>query len=134
MQNDVDSIYHDFTTRVANGRHKDITYIDSIGQGRIWSGMKGLQLGLVDRIGGMQDAVDCAARMAQLKTYHLHEYPEPENFLDQLLHSYKQSLKEKSIREDLGEQGVRLYKALSAAQFMSGVPQARLPIEFSLLP
>lgn len=134
MQNDVDSIYHDFTTRVANGRHKSITYIDSIGQGRIWSGMKGLQLGLVDRIGGVQDAVDCAARMAQLKTYHLREYPEPENFLDLLLNSYKQSMKEKSIREDLGEQGVRLYKALSAAQFMSGVPQARLPIEFSLLP
>jgi protease-4 len=51
LQNDVDSIYRDFTSRVAEGRHKRISYIDSIGQGRIWSGEKALQLGLVDQIG-----------------------------------------------------------------------------------
>src|SRR6478736_4034720 len=51
IQNDADSIYHDFTQRVAEGRGKTISYIDSIGQGRIWSGEKALQLGLIDRIG-----------------------------------------------------------------------------------
>jgi protease IV len=134
IQNSVDSIYHDFTSRVASGRNKSIAYIDSIGQGRIWSGEKALQLGLVDRIGGAQDALDCAARMAKLKTYRLREYPEPENFLDLLLNNYKQSVKTKTIREDLGEQGAKWYQLMSDYQSMAGVPQARLPFEFSLIP
>jgi len=134
LQNDVDSIYHDFTSRVASGRNKSISYIDSIGQGRIWSGQKALELGLVDRIGGVQDALDCAARMAKLKTYRLREYPEPENFLDLLLNNYTQTVKAKTIREDLGEQGAKWYQTMSDYQSMSGVPQARLPFEFSLIP
>ena len=134
IQNDVDSIYHDFTSRVASGRNKTISYIDSIGQGRIWSGEKALELGLVDRIGGVQDAMDCAARMAKLTTYRLREYPEPENFLDLLLNNYTQTVKAKTIREDLGEQGAKWYQTMSDYQSMSGVPQARLPFEFSLIP
>jgi protease-4 len=134
IQNDVDSIYRDFTSRVAAGRNRSIPYIDSIGQGRIWSGEKALELGLVDRIGGVQDAMDCAARMAKLKTYRLTEYPEPENFLDLLLNNYTQTVKAKTIREDLGEQGVKWYQTMSDYQSMSGVPQTRLPFEFSLIP
>jgi protease IV len=134
IQNDVDSIYHDFTSRVAEGRNRDIAYVDSIGQGRVWSGEKALQLGLIDRIGGIQDALDCAARMAKLKSYHLREYPEPENFLDLLINTYAQSVKMKAVQEDLGEQGTRWYKIMSSYQSMSGVPQARLPLAFSLIP
>jgi protease-4 len=134
IQNDVDSIYHDFTVRVAAGRNKSISYIDSIGQGRIWSGEKALQLGLVDRLGGIQDALDCASRMAKLKTYQLREFPEPENFLDLLLNNYKQSVKAKTIREDLGVEGAHWYQMMSEYQSMAGVPQTRMPFEFSLIP
>ncbi len=134
LQNGVDSIYHDFTERVAGGRHKNITYIDSIGQGRIWSGEQALRLGLVDRIGGVQDAVDCAARMSKTKSYRLREYPEPENIFDLILNSYKQSAKMKSIREDLGEEGVRWYKTMSDFQSMAGVPQTRMPFTLSINP
>ena len=134
IQNDVDSIYYDFTSRVASGRNKSRTYVDSIGQGRVWSGEKGLKLGLVDRIGGVQDALDCAARMAKLKSYRLREYPEPENFLDLLLNNYKQSVKAKTIREDLGEEGVKWYQMISDYQSSAGIPQTRLPFEFNLIP
>ncbi len=134
IQNDVDSIYYDFTSRVASGRNKSRTYVDSIGQGRVWSGEKGLKLGLVDRIGGVQDALDCAARMAKLKSYRLREYPEPENFLDLLLNNYKQSVKAKAIREDLGEEGVKWYQMISDYQSSAGIPQTRLPFEFNLIP
>ena len=134
LQNGVDSFYQSFLSRVSEGRHKDITYVDSIGQGRIWSGEKALEIGLIDRIGGVQDALDCAARMAKLKTYRLMEYPEPENFLDLLLNNYKQSVKTKTIREDLGEQGANWYQMMSDYQSMAGVPQARLPFHFSLIP
>jgi protease IV len=134
IQNDVDSIYHDFTSRVAEGRNKNIAYIDSIGQGRVWSGEKALPLGLIDRIGGVQDALDCAARMSKLKSYRLREYPEPENFLDLLLNSYKQSVKLKTIREDLGEQGAKWYQMMSDYQSLAGLPQTRLPFEFNGTP
>ncbi|MFN2440563.1 MAG: S49 family peptidase, partial [Chitinophagaceae bacterium] len=66
-QETVDRIYLQFKQRVAQGRKKDIAYIDSIAQGRVWSGEDALRLGLVDKIGGLQNAVDCAARMAKLK-------------------------------------------------------------------
>ena len=108
MQNDVDSIYRDFTSRVARAGIKAIEYIDSIGQGRIWSGEQALQLGLVDRIGGVQDAVDCAARMAKTKSYRLREYPEPENFLDLILNNYKQSAKSENHPGGSGRRGCAL--------------------------
>ncbi len=117
-----------------DGRKKSIRYIDSIGQGRIWSGEKALELGLVDRIGGVQDALDCAARMAKLKTYRLREYPEPENFLDLLLNNYKQSVKLKTIREDLGEQGARWYQMMSDYQIHVWCATNQTSFEFSLIP
>jgi protease IV len=134
LQNGVDSIYRDFTQRVSDGRHKDIAYIDSIGQGRIWSGEQAFRLGLVDRIGGVQDAVDCAARMAKTKSYRLREYPEPENFFELILNNYKQSAKVKTISEDLGEEGLHWYQMMSDLQSMAGIPQTRMPFTFNINP
>jgi protease IV len=134
IQNGVDSFYQSFLTRVADGRKKDVPYIDNIAQGRIWSGDQALQLGLVDRIGGMQDALDCAARLAKLKSYRVAEYPEPENIFDLLLNNYKQSAKEKAIREDLGDQGAYWYSMMQNYRSVSGIPQTRLPFQFSLVP
>jgi protease-4 len=134
LQNDVDSIYRDFTSRVAEGRHRNINYIDSIGQGRIWSGQEALKLGLVDQIGGLQDAVACAARMAKTTSYRLREFPEPENIFDLLINSYRQSMKAKTIREDLGDEGAHWYQMISDCQSQTGIPQTKLPFEFSLNP
>jgi protease-4 len=89
IQNEIDTIYHDFKTRVSDGRKKPIEYIDSIAQGRVWSGTLGLSLGLVDRIGTLQEAIDCAARMAKTSDYRLVESPEPKGFFDRLISGYK---------------------------------------------
>jgi protease-4 len=135
FQNDVDSIYHTFKSRVAAGRKMDIEYVDSIGQGRVWLGKKGLQLGLVDRLGGLQDAIDCAARMVSVKNtiwsdYRLKEYPEPKNFLDLLLGHYKKSVSIQAIKDELGEDGYRTYNSLQKVKEMVGKAQARLPFDF----
>jgi len=132
LQNDVDSIYLDFKSRVADGRKKDIQYIDSIGQGRVWGGQKARGLGLVDEIGGLQDAVNCAARLAKTSDYRLREYPEPKNFLELLLNDYKETVKMKSIREDLGDQGLKWYKTMTDIKSMAGVPQMRLPFQLDI--
>ena len=84
IQASVDTIYNTFKTRVADGRKKDTAYIDSIAQGRVWIGKRAIGVGLVDRTGTLQDAVDCAARMAKLTNYRTREYPEQKSWLEEL--------------------------------------------------
>ncbi len=133
FQNDVDSIYHDFKSRVSEGRKKDINYVDSIAQGRVWGGKEALKLGLVDEIGGIQNAIDCAARLAKTKDYRLREFPEPKSFLDLLLNDYNESIKAKSIRADFGTEGLKWYKSMTYLQSINMVPQTRLPFELTIL-
>jgi protease-4 len=134
IQNDVDSIYFTFLTRVSDGRGLSFAYTDSIAQGRVWTGSKGKELGLVDRLGNIQDAVDCAARMAKLKEYRVKEYPEPVSFLDKVLSGFQKvtktnTIKEDMIKEEVGEDGYRAYNGLKAIKAMMGVVQAKLPFE-----
>lgn len=79
IQNGVDSIYMTFKRRVAVGRHKTVDYIDSIAQGRVWSGEAGLQNGLVDALGGLSRAFSSAAALAKLKNYQVETFPKSEN-------------------------------------------------------
>jgi protease-4 len=128
FQAGTDSIYFTFKARVAEGRKKDVVYIDSIAQGRVWTGSRAIQVGLVDKIGTMQDAVDCAVRMAKLSSgYSVREYPEKKSLLDQLMSSYKKSIKKDLIKEELGEESVQLIKQMKQVKQMIGVPQTRLP-------
>jgi len=129
IQNEIDTIYHDFKTRVSDGRKKSIEYIDSIAQGRVWSGTMGHSLGLVDRIGTLQDAIDCAARMAKTSDYRLVESPEPKSFIDRLLSNYKKSAGMKAVKEEIGEEGFRTYTLLKKVKAMVGVTEARLPFD-----
>jgi protease-4 len=127
FQGATDSIYHTFKNRVAEGRKKDIVYVDSIAQGRVWTGSRALQVGLVDRIGTMQDALDCAARMAKLKDYKIKEYPEKKNIFEQIMNTYKKSIKKDLIKEEIGESQMRVLQQVKQVRQMIGVPQARLP-------
>ncbi len=129
LQNDVDSTYFDFKTRVARRQETEVVaYVDSIGQGRIWIGSKALELKLVDRIGGLDDAIACAARMAKITDYRLREYPDKRSFLDMILGS-KEQAPQAAIRQELGEDGYRMYQAVKRTKSMTGITQARMPFE-----
>jgi protease IV len=128
-QNSVDRIYLQFKQRVANGRKKDINYIDSIAQGRVWSGEDALRLGLVDRIGSLQEAINSAARMAKLDKFGLKEYPESKSWLDNLLRKQK-SEPAVMIREQLGEEQYKIYAEMLRIKEMTNSTQARLPFQF----
>jgi protease IV len=132
IQNEIDTIYHDFKSRVAEGRKLDMAFVDSIGQGRIWSGERAVGLKLVDRLGGLQDALDCAARMSKTTEYRLKEYPESKGFFDKIFGGYAQSYKSKAIKEELGEDGIKLYQTIRRMKAMVGTTQARLPFELSV--
>ena len=132
FQSSTDSVYYTFKSRVADGRKKGVEYIDSIAQGRVWTGSRALQVGLVDRIGTMQDAMDCAARMAKLRDYRVKEYPEKRSLLDLIMNSYKKSIKTDLIKEEIGEKQVRVMNELKKVKQMIGVPQTRLPFSVDI--
>lgn len=132
LQNSVDSIYLTFKSRVAEGRKKDISYIDSIGQGRVWIGSRAIQLGLVDRIGGLDDAIACAARMAKTTDYRLKEYPEPHNVLELLFGGYEKEATKSALKSELGEDGIKTWQTIKRVKQMVGVTQTRLPFEFTI--
>jgi protease-4 len=132
MQSGVDTIYHTFKSRVADGRKKDIVYIDSIAQGRVWTGSRAISVGLVDRIGTMQDAVNCVVGMAKLKSYRIKEYPQKKNILEQILENYKKTVKVNLIKEEIGVKEYGLLQQVKQVKNMIGEPQSRLPFMMEL--
>jgi protease-4 len=133
LQADVNKIYGQFLSRVGEGRKKDTAYVDSIAQGRVWTGQRAIGIGLVDRIGTLQDAVNCAARMAKLNTYKTSEYPEKKSFLEQLLGgAYNRSIKESAIKEKVGDKQYEMLVEAQKLQHMLGVTQERLPFDFDI--
>jgi protease-4 len=130
VQTSVDRIYLQFKQRVATGRKKDIVYVDSIAQGRVWSGEDALQNGLVDKIGGLQQAIDCAARMAKTNNYRLREYPESSGFLQRLLNRASSNDPSAKIKEQIGAENYIVFQELMRVKQLCGSAQARLPFQF----
>src|SRR5882762_5615054 len=80
--------YEDFVPKVAKGRNKTAEYIDSIGQGRVWTGAQGKERGLVDEFGGLDRAVEVAKQLANIpkdKGVHRVIFPYPQTFFQELL-------------------------------------------------
>jgi protease-4 len=79
MQKNVEHVYRMFIKRVADGRNMSPEQVDSIGQGRVWSGKRAVEIGLADFEGTLQDAIELAAQKADLKVYKVQFYPQIEN-------------------------------------------------------
>lgn len=129
VQNAIDTIYMQFKERVAAGRRKSLEYVDSIAQGRVWSGTRAVESGLVDRIGGIDDAIKAAAAKAKIKDYRLREYPGKQTFFEMLFGDNSESKKELMIKKELGEEGYKTYSAIRNIKQFIGIFQARMPFE-----
>ncbi len=132
MQQGVDSIYLDFKSRVAQGRKLDIQYVDSIAQGRVWVGQMAQGLGLVDRMGGLQDAVECASRLSGTPDYRLKEFPEAKGSLLKMLGAFRNTAMTSSVKEELGEEGYRALYTLHTIKALFGITQTRLPFDIRI--
>jgi len=126
LQNQVNHGYDDFTKAVAAGRHKTQAYINSIGQGRVWTGEQAIKIGLVDRLGNITDAVASAAKMAKLSDYKLVEYPEQKSILDKFGSSFNVEMKTRAIKSELGD-NYKYYEEIKGVTQMMRTPQTRLP-------
>jgi protease IV len=125
MTNMVADIYNDFTSKVANGRKMTQAMVDSIGQGRVWSGEDAKNLGLVDEIGNLQDCIKAAAAQAGLTDYAVKELPAMIDPFQKLMEDLTGQKKEESLRSVLGEQ-YKVYMHAKTFLEMKGV-QARMP-------
>ncbi|MBR6438681.1 MAG: signal peptide peptidase SppA [Bacteroidales bacterium] len=85
LQKYVGKTYNDFTALVARTRGLRQSYVDSIGQGRVWTGADALELGLVDELGGLDKAIAYAAQQANLTDFSIKEYPKQKDLMEALL-------------------------------------------------
>jgi protease-4 len=128
LQNQVDHGYDDFTKAVANGRHKTQAYINSIGQGRVWTGEQAIKNGLVDRLGNINDAVKSAAKKAGIKNYKLVAFPEQKSIFNKFGAGLTAEVKASMVKSELGN-NFKYYEQIKSATQMMRTPQARLPYD-----
>ena len=126
MQKHVTSTYNDFITLVADTRNLSKTFVDSIGQGRVWSGRDALKIGLVDELGGMESAIAYAAEQANLSSYSIKEFPKQKDLFESLFMTETQEYYAKTIKNKLGKNAQYL-EALEHINELEGV-QALMPI------
>src|SRR5690606_32818704 len=135
IQGYVDGFYNTFVERVATGRGLRTGQVDSIGQGRVWTGADALRIGLVDELGGMVAATEEAARMAGLEEgdYRIVGYPEQKDIFEELTESLNLQTRALLTRGLLGEDADLLHRIdqVQSARRMSGI-QARLPFAMEL--
>lgn len=127
IQQSVEHIYDVFITKVATGRKTTKNNIDSIGQGRVWSGADAIKINLVDELGGINDAIAYAAKQAKVSDYKLLELPKQKDPLQELLGNTKEEMETRSMKSNLGETYLYVKQIRNVLQ-MKGV-QARLPYE-----
>lgn len=132
VQADVDSIYYTFKKRVADGRKLDIAFVDSIAQGRVWTGKRAIKLGLADREGGLKDAIAEAAKLAGIKEYMIRRYPEPKSFVEYFLEQYPSDLVSLEMKKEIGTDGLALYRQIKQLKTASSAPQAMIPYTFTI--
>lgn len=128
MQQMVEETYGLFTQRVANGRKMSVANVDSIGQGRVWSGKDALAIGLVDKLGSLDDAIDKAAELANLSSYSLAYYPQQKTFFEKLFSKNDDS--DVVMKAKLGELYF-IYHDLNMVLTQEGV-QARIPATITI--
>lgn len=126
---EIEHIYKTFVTHVAEGRKMTFAQVDSIAQGRVWAGSEAVKIGLVDKIGGLDDAIHEAAAMAKTKEYTTQNYPEYEKNLDDILeHLPFAKSKETFIKEEIGEENYKVLEQIKKLQSQKGI-QAMMPFE-----
>ncbi len=126
VQVDIENIYTQFTSIVAQGRNMSVEHVDELGQGRVWTGRDALANGLVDEIGGLVEALDYTATKAGLVDYRVVAYPKPLTMMEQIMASFE-GKKDELLVEGLGVPASAVKAAKSLANMKEPAVYARLP-------
>ncbi len=132
IQQEVDKIYLTFKTRVAEGRKLSLDYVDSIAQGRVWTGKRAIDLKLADQVGGLNEAIAEAVKLSGVKEYRVRSYPEPKSFFEYIMNVYPDELSRASIKKELGAEEYEIFLRMKELKNERGEVKARMPFELSI--
>lgn len=123
-------IYDDFLQIVANGRGMTVDEVHAIGQGRVWTGLQAKENGLIDELGGLNDAIASAAEMAEIEDYRIKVLPRPKKPFESLMEDFMLDIRQKALMEELGID----YEVFSTIKFLKNAnePMAIMPYEIRM--
>ena len=125
LQSEIGAFYNTFITKVAEGRGMSKEEVDKIGRGHVYSAIDAKKIGLVDEMGGLNEAIKAAAEMAGLEKYRIVKYPEYEDPFTKIFQELTGDAKMKHLKNELGDNYI-YYRYLEDVKNMKGV-QARMP-------
>ena len=125
IQGGVNKIYQVFLKRVADGRKMQVADVDSIGQGRVWTGEQAVKLKLVDRLATLDQAIVAAAKKAKIENYRVSEYPRVKDPFASIWSTSRDKIKMWMLEDEMGDY-VKYLTELKRISQQSGV-QARIP-------
>ena len=120
LQRYINNGYELFTKRCAEGRNMNIDSLKAIAEGRIYSGTDAMRLGLVDEMGGLEEAITFAAKKANISDYTIKYYPSVKSLIEQISDIFSTSVEERIVKSQLGE-NYRLFRTIQRAQTTTGI-------------
>jgi len=127
LQRYINNGYELFTKRCAEGRNMNIDSLKAIAEGRIYSGTDAMRLGLVDEMGGLEEAIAFAAKKANISDYTIKYYPSVKSWIEQISDIFSTSVEERIVKSRLGENYL-IFRAIQKAQTTTGI-RAMMPYE-----
>jgi len=134
LEEGVEMTYDTFLERVADGRNMSKEAVNEVAQGRVWSGVDALELGLVDELGNLDDAIAAAAEMAGLQSHGIRKYPKYKSDFERFMEDFssaKAKIGESVIKEELGEESFQAFKQLKRMTEQKGI-QTRMPFNLNI--
>ena len=132
LQKQTDKVYETFTSKAADGRNMHQDDLKKIASGRVWTGEQAKKNGLVDILGGLNDAIEVAAKKAGIaQDFKVRYYPKPVGLFEKYFGISREDVQEKEMKEKLGGENYILYKQWKEAKKLMGM-QMRMPVEFSI--
>ena len=122
----IEIVYTTFVTKVAEGRNMTFEEVDKIAQGRVWTGKQALENGLVDELGGLEDAIKLAASMVEIDEYRIRSYPDYKREFKDMISGPFGSIKQQVLLNEIGKENLQMYNQLKQFGDWKGI-QTRLP-------
>lgn len=129
IQRSVERTYDLFLTRCADGRGKSKEAIDEIGQGRVWTGAQALERGLVDRLGGVDVAIEEAAALAGVTKYNIVTANKPKDLITEIMETMKSDAQMSFYGLFMSDEDYNVFNAIREARASQGI-QARMPFVY----
>ncbi|WP_396632181.1 signal peptide peptidase SppA [Maribacter sp. R86514] len=134
IQESIEETYQTFLGRVSEGRNMTMAQVDSVAQGRVWSGTEALEVGLVDELGNLDDAINAAAEMAELSTYGIKKLPKYKSGFERFMEDLEGAslrIKENVLKDEIGDEAYKVLKELQSFKEQKGI-QARMPFALDI--